>query len=378
MHIACDEADHTGPDLLAREQPYFAFASININDEEAADLIAEARRLHPVQMPELKAAKLLSSRRGRQLISTLVRQGEGRFAITASDKKLALCGWVFEYVFEPVFKDDPRIFYKKDFHRFVAMFCYIYVTGMDEQAEQFLVQFQAYMRTKDRTVAPMLFEYRPEPGVESLKPFDLLRIFATGYREVIAADNADLVARMADHGRWTLDLSASSLWSHLNHWGKQGIPLSVFCDDSKPLRAIADELGAPDQEHIIRRIKEIVGVDEQGWELAGPITFVNSRSYPSVQLADILASTAAYAFQKGLPTDMEPLGPILDAGMLRDSIFPDSERLNLRSKSAVVNYAALHELAMTARGDGTGLPLEVYFRIAEDAFDAGTLRMNAD
>lgn len=378
MKIACDEAGHTGPDLLAKEQPFFAFASINMGDAEAADLINAARRLHPVQMPELKAAKLLSSPRGRKLISTLVQELDGRFAITASDKLLALCGWVFEYIFEPVFQDDPRIFYRKDFHRFVAMFCYTYVLSMDEHAEGFLAQFQAYMRTKNPAVAPLLFEFEDKSEAASPRPFSLLQIFATGFRYVIAADNASVVDCMADGGRWMLDLSASSLWSHLNHWGKQRIPLSVQCDDSKPLRAIAGDLGGHSREHITRRIREIVGVDELGWELVGPIRFVNSKSHASVQLADILASTAASAFQHGLHEDMRSITTILDAGMLRDSVFPDMERLDLRNRSAAVNYAVLYELAMTASGKGTGLPIEIYYRIAEDGFDTGQFRLNVE
>jgi hypothetical protein len=35
-------------------------------------------------------------------------------------------------------------------------------------------------------------------------------------------------------GRWVLDLSASALWSHLNHWGRTGKLPSVRCDASKP------------------------------------------------------------------------------------------------------------------------------------------------
>jgi hypothetical protein len=51
-------------------------------------------------------------------------------------------------------------------------------------------------------------------------PFEIVLRFAHGYREIIIADNARLNTVLPDAGRWALDLSASALWSHLNHWGR--------------------------------------------------------------------------------------------------------------------------------------------------------------
>ena len=160
MLLACDEAGHTGPDLLARDQRYFAFASVAISDDDAWSLISEARKAHPVQMPELKASKLMGSNQGRRLVSHIVQEVEGRFAINAHDKLLALCGWVFEYIFEPVYQDNPRIFYQKDFHRFIAMFCYLWFSDQSSEAANTLTQFQAYMRSKDIGEAPRRFNPR--------------------------------------------------------------------------------------------------------------------------------------------------------------------------------------------------------------------------
>ena len=46
LDIACDESGHTGPDLLHKEQRYFAYASVEISDDEAFDLIRQARLTH--------------------------------------------------------------------------------------------------------------------------------------------------------------------------------------------------------------------------------------------------------------------------------------------------------------------------------------------
>lgn len=373
MWIACDEAGHTGPDLLAKDQRYFAFASVKISDEDARRLIHQAREKFPVQMPELKASKLLGSNQGRRLISHIIEELDGRFAVNAHDKLLALCGWVFEYIFEPVYQHDPKIFYEKDFHRFVAMYCYLWFNSETSEAKDTLSQFQELMRSKDTGRAPMLFNFDSSKSTRQPEPFELIRRFATAHRRYIEQEINEIVEYTADKGTWTLDLSASGLWSHLNHWGSQGEPLSVLCDDSKPLRAIQSKLSGTDKDPAIMRARGLLDADKLGWTYERPLEFVDSRAHPSVQIADILASTVAYCYTNGLPTEMELTGQILDRGMLRESIFPDLDRVNLENPAVRVHYAVLYELAMTAEGKGTGLPIEEYFRITEDAVASGDL-----
>src|SRR5689334_2859795 len=99
LDIACDEAGHTGPDLLAKDQRYFAYASIAITDSEASEIIRRARINYPVQMPELKASRLMGSTPGRRLIVALLKEVEGRYIVTVQEKLLALCSWLFEYIY---------------------------------------------------------------------------------------------------------------------------------------------------------------------------------------------------------------------------------------------------------------------------------------
>ena len=376
MHIACDEAGHTGPDLLASDQRYFAFASVNVSDDEARKLISEARKAHPVQMPELKASKLMGSSPGRRLVAHLVNRLDGRFAISADDKLLALCGWVFEYIFEPVYKDDPVVFYRKDFHRFIAMFCYFWSMDQRSAASESLSQFQAFIRSKDIRDAPLLFEFEGGPVSGQSHPFELIQRIATGHRQAIAKDIAGIERHASHKGKWTLDLSASSLWSHLNHWGRSKEPLVVACDDSKPLRAIEAELDGTGRNAAVARVEALFGERVLGWELERPIEFVDSRAHPSVQLADILAGTAMSCCSNGLPEGMAPTGEFMDKGMLRDSIFPDFERVRLKNGKAKVHYAVLRELAATAEGLGTDVPIEVFFETAEHVLASGELKLD--
>ena len=374
MLLACDEAGHTGPDLLAIDQRYFAFASINISDDEAWRLIAEARRAHPVQMPELKASKLMSSKQGQRLISHILQGIEGRFAINAHNKLLALCGWVFEYIFEPVYQDDPSIFYRKDFHRFIAMFCFIWLSDQNSEASEALTQFQTYMRSKDISKAPILFDFKDGQISQHPHPFELIRRFATCHRDVIAKDNATIEHTTADKGRWTLDLSASGLWSHLNHWGKSGAPSAVICDDSKPLRAIEKDLAGISLDAALERVRVMSGKEVLGWRFDRPLQFVDSRAHPSVQLADILASTVVHIYSNGIPSGMEGAIKILESGMLPDSIFPDYNKVELDRPEVMVNYAVLYELAAAAENQGSGIPVEDYYQFVEHKISAGGLK----
>ena len=221
LDISCDEAGHTGPDLLHKDQRYFAFASIAISDAEAFEIIQKARADNRVQMPELKAAKLITTERGRKLMAAILAAAEGRYVVSVSEKLLALCAWFFEYIYEPVYQDDPRLLYEKNLHRFVAMYTWLWLTEAGSEATRAVVQFQKYMRSRDPADAPFLFDNPRAPlSVEGTEhPFESVLRFAHGYRDVIIADNARLSTDLPDSGRWTLDLSASGLWSHLNHWG---------------------------------------------------------------------------------------------------------------------------------------------------------------
>ena len=373
MLLACDEAGFTGPDLLAGDQRYFAFASVNISDDEAWLLIDAARKAHPVQMPELKASKLMASKQGRRLITHLVKSLSGRFAINASDKLLALCGWVFEYIFEPVFQDNPSVFYEKEFHLFIAMYCYLWFKSDSPEVKTTLAEFQDMMRSKDLAKAPSLFAGTNSVTKKRQHPFELILRFASAHRKTIAKEVLEVQRHTSDKGTWTLDLSISGLWSHLNHWGQHKEPLAVVCDESKPLRALAADLNAGGMYAALARAQLMKPDAPLGWELAEPVKFADSRAHPSVQLADILASTVVYCHTNGVPEGFEATAHLLDNGMLKDSIFPDLERVQLENDTVKVHYAVLNELVARAEGGGTDISVESYFALVEQAIASGEL-----
>lgn len=374
LHIACDEAGHTGPDLLHRDQRYFAFCSVAVTDDEAANIISRLRAKFPVQMPELKASKLLASDRGRSLVVELLGSIEGRYIVSAYDKLLALCGWLFEYIYEPVYRDNPKLLYEKDLHRFVAMYTWLWMTDGTSEARRAIEQFQQYMRSRDPADAPFLFDH-PRPPLSdagSEHPFECVLRFAYGYRDIIIADNAKLNTVLPDKGRWTLDLSASAMWSHLNFWGQQQRPLSVQCDASKPIEAIVANFTGDDNDPGIRRARANFRRESLGWKLAAPVSFVDSRAHPAVQLADVVAGATVTYFTTGFAEGASVIAECIARHAHQHSILPDMDRIDPTTRSAAVNALILYDLAKRAerRGDPHE-NLEIMYRLAEVGWSRG-------
>lgn len=371
MDIFCDEAGHTGPDLLSPDQRFFAFSSIAIPDAEAAEIIRKARINHPVQMRELKASSLMHTERGRALVAAVLAECEGRYAVNVFEKLLALCCWMFEYIYEPVLQDDPWLLYEKNLHRFVAMYTWLWLNDASSDARAVVEQFQNYIRSLDPAEAPILFG-TPRPAAhENEHPFEPVRRFAYGYREIIVADNARLRRELPEAGRWTLDLSTSALWSHLNHWGSHGKPLRVRCDESKPLRANAVALTGDENDLGIHRARRKGYTGKLGWSLAEPIGFVDSGSHLGIQIADIIAGATVFTARNRTP-EFAGLIDALGRHVLPDTILPDMDIVNPATCSAKVSSFILFHLSMRAAGrqnphDG----LQEMYRAAELACARG-------
>jgi hypothetical protein len=99
--ISCDDAGYTGPDLLNPDQPFFSYASHDLSLVEADAVITTVRAKYRVQMPELKARKLLRSAQGRTLIADVLDRIYGRHTASLFDKRLSLMSKLFEYIYEP-------------------------------------------------------------------------------------------------------------------------------------------------------------------------------------------------------------------------------------------------------------------------------------
>jgi hypothetical protein len=332
--ISCDEAGFTGDNLLNPEQPFFSYASHDLTLSEAESVVRHVRAKHPVQMPELKAAKLLRSPRGRALLKEVLRELEGRYIVSLYDKRYSLAGKLFEYLFEPVLQSNNALFYRHGFHRFVAMFFFMLMH--DKSIERLAHEFEAFMRSLNPADAPNLF------GSQGANPMieQILR-FVRGYNVSIARE-----ARSLTSGKWILDLTGSAIASHLAAWGEHHPLIEVVCDDSKPLRALTGSFDVMINRPYTVRVNMFGKRRTLTWNMSKPMAFTSSASHSGVQIADLLAGVTL-AIPGGGP-EMHEFGEMVQDHRHDDCILPDFDILDLNRAEAAVNWLVLEDLAYRA------------------------------
>jgi len=361
--ISCDEAGFTGNRMLDAAQPYFAYASVDLQLDEATAIVKDLRSRHHLQMAELKAAKLLKRPRGREIIAEVLEQIEGRYIATVYDKRLSLAAKFFEYVYEPVLQRNNMLFYRHNLHRFVATYLYMQMVASGEGAEELAVQFEKFMRSLDPADAPALFGSGDDQHFNMLLG-PILR-FARGYNVVIARETRSLQLT-GDNGKWVLDLTLSAVTDHLRNWGERHPLLEVTCDDSKPLRALADiydvMVNRPDPVYMEAFGKRV----RLTWNMAKPISFASSADHPSVQIADLIAGTAAAIGAHQGDESYLPLAEAIHPHFSEECILPDFSIIDLAGDEAPVNMLVLEELADRAdRGMDPLVGMEAVYEVAK-------------
>jgi hypothetical protein len=182
-----------------------------------------------------------------------------------------------------------------------------------------------------------------------------------------------------DEGRWTLDLSTSALWSHLNYWGTKGKILSVQCDKSKPLEANITNFTGDERDPGIRRARATQPGERLGWRLLEPVAFVDSRDHPAIQLADVVAGAMAALAAKGFPDESRALSEMLFRHVHPHSIMPDMDIIDPSNRSAAVNALILYDLAKRAERHGDPYEnLAEMYRVAEISWVRGESPFKAE
>lgn len=288
--IYCDEAGFTGNDLLNPTQPYFVFGSVDIENERAQELINEVKSRFRLQAgDELKGQKLMKHGKGRSAVKWLMRECQKNFHLVFSEKKFAIAGQFFEIIFEPLISTHNTDFYNIDFHRFITNIIYYSFKLRNPLALEAIDNIQS------------IFDKRDNPTTlisnHSLNPeliLDTIFYFCRLNEKEILAQMDGYNDKSVPTYKWYLDLSLTSLNSSLAFWAEKYPKLKVVCDDSKPLSENEDiitliGLASEGYLHINKKIPKFE-VEE--------ISFGKSHEHPSIQLADIFASSTAYALNK--------------------------------------------------------------------------------
>jgi hypothetical protein len=339
--VFCDESGMTGNDLLDANQAFFTYAGVAIGFKRAKGVVEKLVRDHKLQGIELKGKNLVKSGSGRRAVRALIREVRGEAHLVVHHKKYALACKFFEYIFEPVLARQNSIFYEAGFHRFIANLLYFWTEARQESAAQLLTDFAAYMRNLDPTRVPAFFGQQSIVIAAGADPLSHVGTFCVIHRRKIAEELEGLDGTPT--GKWILDLTSSSLFSILAHWGDRHHQLDVFCDESKALQAndIFDAMiNRSDRAYIRFGEKERLLT----FNLARSPQLVRSGQYFGVQIADVLSSALRHALEHRDDAEAQTWLKDLMPSLSDESVWPDPKKLDLQTPEAFANGIVLREL----------------------------------
>ena len=338
-----DESGFTGENLLSKNQHTFAYGSVNIQPDKAQKLVSKIIKKYKIQNDELKAVKLIRRDKGRQAILEILNEISNDIKISVHDKKFALSCYFFEYIFEPVIASKSTIFYQLNFHKYISNVIYISFASNDKIANKILNIFEKLMRKKELSYLDKIIAILHEEQNKSdiLEFFEKILLFINIHKNTIYQEIESLPS-------WTIDLSMTSLHSLFCEWGTTKQEIKAFCDSSKPINAQKSFFN-----NFIGR-KDIVYspfIFNEGNPIPltynlKEITLVDSKEHPGIQLADIVATAAAYSFQmyKEHNEFVEKLQGILKDKIIYASVFPDFRYIDLKNKNVQLNTLIFEEL----------------------------------
>lgn len=341
QNIYFDESGFTGNNLLNEQQNYFAYASVATDPVEAKEVVARIMKDYGVQGTEIKGKGLVKRYQGKRAIDDILNHFQGRVKISISDKKYALAGKFFDYIFEPSLSEISSLFYGINFHLFIANILYVEFIARGMGAEDIFREFESLMRDMDEAKLNSLFSSSVQEGNSPI--FTQIREFAIHQKTEIKGELDSL--RVGATGKWILDLTGSALSSLLGHWGLMHDEITAICDESKPLMENSDFF-----DGMIGRKGETIFVDSPTgkqpltFNLSGPIQFASSAVEHGIQIADALAAAAVFAVSNPDDPFAQKWAAMLPEIGKYGSVMPDFDHLDLHGVPAKLNAIVLMEL----------------------------------
>jgi hypothetical protein len=346
--ISCDEGGFTGPHLLDHDQPVFAYAAIDLTNEEAQTLIDRIRNKHRIQASELKSSLLRKRSNWPSIALEIAEKIRGRAIVIAFDKLLNLGGKTYEYLLEPVLQENNALFYRLNLHRFVMNGFYEAIRSSAGSPTQLAQELQAFMRSFDPKSAPTIFSAGGDNHAASAVLNCVVR-FSRGYADKISERTQHLLLDEDGASKWTLDLTSTALFSLVfQGWGHRHPQMEIVCDESKPLRAVA-----PFFETWIGREEKIPATDGlrsvflQG-NLAKPLAFQSSATHPALQIADVVAGLTTDVIKNPGNPSYTSLSSWVSDHILQNYVLPNPALTDISEFGPRVNLTVLRELARRA------------------------------
>lgn len=350
QRIYFDESGFTGNNLLHPDQNFFAYGSVATTDDEAKQFVEYLISKYGIQGNELKGSRLVKFSKGRKAIDEIFKHFHGRLKVSISNKKYALACKFFEYIFEPCISENNLLFYRLDFHKFIANILYIEFIARGAGAEEIFAEFEELMRSQNESKLTDIFVASVHP--ENSPIITQIREFAQFRASDIRTELTSLASSGA--GKWILDLTHTALFNLLANWGQEFDVVTAVCDPSKPLQESQGlfnaMIGRTD-----RHFSDAFGEKQPiTFNLAEPIQFLDSKVTYGIQIADAVAAASVYAFSSDDHQQTKHWRQQLSEFAHYASIIPDVDCVDLTDLKVRRNAVLLMELHSRA---ANGLPL---------------------
>lgn len=350
--LFCDESGFTGQDLLNPDQRYFSYSSVLIDSAEANEIVTQVKTDYPLGK-ELKGSRMLGNSPGRKAAEFIFDKVAARSITVVADKRYALAGKLYEYIFDPVVGGNHAL-YNVGFHKCLTNLLYAQFTNRKPSAVDLLNRFQRAVRACD--FSGLVESVKRGPNrTDATKLAQNLGKFCFEQQTLIGEEFSPSGNEVVD--KWGLELSSTCATGLLQRWAERGIQIRLVLDESKPLvawtEAIKDIFPVKPGPQEDGRYLKIGGESYRlNFVFAEPIRFAPSKDTPGLQLADVMAAFVAKLLTGGI-REKDLLLTALKKGAIDSScMFADDSYIDPSDPTAKRNLALSDEIFFASgRGD---------------------------
>lgn len=303
VEIACDESGFSGTNLLDAGTPVFTHASVDLDVDEATELVRSLRSGFSWSRHEFKSGHFLRGSRAGEATEWLLAALHGRAHVHLIDKEFFLVTRVVDlFLGEPSYAAGTSL--TRD-QRPAALALHLGGRAAGREWGAFLEAFVSLVRTRgrqhpDRSLARRFFQARDALLAAGLEDDAAQVLGGLGWTRVWG-----VVTRMARDDRSIpppLEPLLPALAETVLFWSGGRRQVLVVHDEQSALTASR-----------LTRLQEALAPAAGPTPLAGLVT-VDSRDDPRIQVADLLAGIARRSSGR---VDPDPVKPFVSAFSLR-------------------------------------------------------------
>lgn len=298
--IAFDEAGNTGQNLLDQEQQIYALAAVCFNEEETNELkgifSTKSEELHFSQLRKNYDKHIIEFLNHDLIINSKIKY-------SISNKKFELIARLADILVEPVFYEKNLNFYENGLHLAFSNMLYIFSVTQNQQEKMFnlLACFQKMIRKKSNDSIKEFYSYVKEIKKDFLDNFFIERI----------CDSEELIGSiLSAQNKYSIDPAYPAFISLSNKWHYTiNEKFNIVHDNSKQIDYWQELIKFFSNEEIIEEEEQpiLFGAKVKYPLQINQLQLCDSKENKQLQLADIIASSLAYALNKktnGEPDDL--------------------------------------------------------------------------